>query len=176
MNTWDLVWEFAVDHYIFHTVAFIFLAIFVFGGKGHFKAGIGKTGFTFERMGDPVDPKAPCPYNLPHPELQAAIKANTKMINTLNLLVQETAVMHDKIKNDVIELHIYDLKASFWNEAQPLQERMMDGLEYVHLKRNGITKSAVNKMAKMYPEIYKGITVGRKELKLEELESGEGYS
>jgi len=170
MNVWDVVWKFAMDHYIFHCIALIIMLLLLFGKK-YFRIRFGKEGLTVENAIQ-INPENPCPYLNPHPMSMAAINKNTEAIGELIKSLNELLAKTEKSQSDIAELCINDLRNSFWNTGQPLGERLKDGLEYVVIHhRNGDTKASVIKTAKENPGIYEGIIAGRKELKLDEIKN-----
>ena len=168
LDAWDMIWGFITEHYIFHTILFISMAILLFSGKRFLKFHIGKDGISIEKEGKSIDPKIPCPYNQPHPNATAALDKNTEIIKILISNIHELTNKTDKSQEDINEIYINGLKKSYWNKTQPLAERLKDGLEYVVIyKRNGTTKEAVLKTAQEHPQVYEGIIAGKQELKLE---------
>ena len=104
---WDKLWEFAINHYIFHTVIIAGLIFLIFGPKKFKKFSIGKQGLELVRD-DAVDPSAACPYTESKELTKKEIEKNRAAINNLTAIttdIEEKIVNVQKaLKNDDLGL------------------------------------------------------------------------
>jgi hypothetical protein len=84
--------------------------------------------------------------------------------------VRKLAKKIDLLISEVDALSIDNLKLLFYATSQPIAERLLAGLKYVHKGKNGDMGKAVIKMALNKMEIYEAICVVKPEYKIPEIE------
>jgi len=104
---WDRFWEFAINHYIFHTIIIAGLIFLIFGPRKFRVFKIGKQGLEL-CTAETVDPKSPCPYTESKELTKKEIEKNRTAINNLTAIttdIEEKIVNVQKaLKNDDLGL------------------------------------------------------------------------
>jgi hypothetical protein len=104
---WDRFWEFAINHYIFHTIIIAGLVFLIFGTRKFKILKIGKQGLEL-CAAETVDPKSPCPYTESKELTRKEIEKNRTAINSLagkTTDIEEKIVAVQKaLKNDDLGL------------------------------------------------------------------------
>ena len=104
---WDKFWEFAIDHYIFHTIIIVGLFFLVFGSRRFKIFRIGKQGIELIKD-ETIDPRAACPYTESKELTKKEIEKNRTSIEKLTTIttdIEEKIVNVQKaLKNDDLGL------------------------------------------------------------------------
>ena len=104
---WDKFWEFAINHYIFHTIIIVGLFFLVFGSKKFKIFRIGKQGIELIKD-EIIDPGAACPYTESKATTKREIEKNREAINNLTTIttdIEKKVVNVQKaLKNDDLGL------------------------------------------------------------------------
>jgi len=163
---WDQVWAFAIDHYIFHTLIVAGLAFLVFGPKRFKKVVIGKQGLELNSADEAIDPNTDCPYKKSRDITFGAMRKLEEKIDCLAKDLQEVKKDSCETKGMVENMSIDDQKSHFYDQNQPLPERLVAGLKYIYQGGNGLTKPDVVKFAEANKEMYNALTKAKPEWRL----------
>ena len=171
---WDHVWQFAMDHFIFHTAIVTAIIVILFGNKlkRFTKIKIGKGGLELDE-GDkvmPVDPKLPCPYIESKQRTYDMINKTNESVRQISDTVKDLSGKIEQILKDVEQLRLDQQKQLFRSQSQPKEDRLVAGLKCVSFGENGTLKKAVQSMAKEHFDMYEAIVALRPDLRINGIE------
>jgi len=155
-------------------VAAALLILFVFlkinGKIKRIKAGP----LEFEAKDEHIDPAAPCPYTKAYIATRNEIeKVQEKMHEEfigMRADIKKLGKKIDGLVGEVDTLTTGQLKILFRSAGQPLAERLLAGLQYVHKGQDGDMGKAVIKMASGRMEMYAALCAMKPEYKIPEVE------
>jgi hypothetical protein len=168
--SWDQMWKWATDHYIYQT--FVVIAVFVllvFPGRvgiilgkllGRYKKiKAGLSGIELETQDQKIDPNTPCPYVKSR---DIAFDALRELNTKVDSMTADAIKTNSMLKN----LYIDFQKKSFYDRDQPEPERLAGGLKYLYEGGNGDTKKDVVEFAQSHKVIYDTLVYEKPELRL----------